>query len=72
MISAIFDQTGKPIAVAEEWGAVAVAEVDLGQPYIGPWNLGDFRSVVPRHRPIDATEQTQSQPADSVLQEAVN
>jgi predicted amidohydrolase len=59
MISAVFDQTGKPIAIAEQWGTVAVAEVDLGQPYIGPWNLGDFRSMVPRHRPIVAPERAQ-------------
>jgi predicted amidohydrolase len=56
MISAVYDQTGKPIAQADEWGSVALAEVDLGQPYIGPWNLGDFRSMVPRHRPMDASE----------------
>jgi predicted amidohydrolase len=56
MISAVFDQTGKPIATAEQWGTVAVAEVDLGQPYIGPWNLGDFHSMVPRHRPIVTPE----------------
>ena len=54
MISAVFDQTGKPIATADEYGAVAVAEVDLGQPYVGPYNLGDFHSMVPRHRPVDA------------------
>jgi predicted amidohydrolase len=56
MISAVFDQTGKPIAQAEKWGTVAVAEVDLSQPYIGPYNLGDFRAMVPRHRPVSAPE----------------
>jgi predicted amidohydrolase len=49
--SAVYDHTGKAIVHAEKWGDVVVAEVDLGQPYIGPWNLGDFRSMVPRHRP---------------------
>lgn len=52
MLSAVFDQTGKPIAKAEDWGNVVVAEADLNQPYIGPWNLGDFHSMVPRHRPV--------------------
>jgi predicted amidohydrolase len=53
MISAVFDQTGKAIAQAEKWGTVAVAEVDLNQPYIGPYNLGDFRAMVPRQRPLE-------------------
>jgi len=56
MISAVFDQTGKPIAQAGKWGTVAVAEVDLSQPYVGPYNLGDFRAMVPRHRPISVPE----------------
>jgi len=56
MISAIFDQTGKPIAQAGKRGTVAVAEVDLSQAYIGPRNLGNFRSMLPRQRPLAAPE----------------
>jgi predicted amidohydrolase len=51
MLSAVYDQTGKPLATAETWKSLAVAEVDLSRPYIGPYNLGDFRAMVPRHRP---------------------
>jgi predicted amidohydrolase len=51
MISAVFDESGKPIAQSGKWGTVAVAEVTLNQPYLGPYNLGDFRAMVPRHRP---------------------
>ncbi len=51
MISAIFDHGGKPIAQAEKWGDVVIAEVSLNKPYHGPYNLGDFRSMVSRHRP---------------------
>jgi predicted amidohydrolase len=59
MISAVFDRTGKPIATADKPGTVAVAEVDLGRPYIGPWNLGDFHSMIARHRPLDAAERAE-------------
>ncbi|MHB1038084.1 MAG: carbon-nitrogen hydrolase family protein [Pirellulales bacterium] len=62
MISAVFDQTGRPIAQAEKWGTVVVAEVDLSQPYIGPYNLGDFRAMLPRHRPVSAGEQVTGRP----------
>jgi predicted amidohydrolase len=51
MISAVFDRNGVPIAKGESWNTVAVAEVDLGTPYQGPYNLGDFRAMLPRHRP---------------------
>ncbi|MFM7605620.1 MAG: carbon-nitrogen hydrolase family protein [Prosthecobacter sp.] len=51
MHSAIYDQGGRPVAQAKEWGTVLVTEVDLSQPYHGPYNLGDFRSMIERHRP---------------------
>jgi len=51
MISAVYDRTGRPVAQAAENGSVAVAEVDLAAPLVGPYNLGDFRSIIQRHRP---------------------
>jgi len=54
MNSAIYDQTGEPIATASDWGTVA--EVDLNQPYVGAYNLGDFDSMIPRHRPVASAE----------------
>lgn len=56
MISAVYDQTGRVLAQADEQSRVAVAEVDLSQPYVGPYNLGDFRSMIPRHRPMGTGE----------------
>lgn len=56
MLSAIYDQGGRPLARGEHWGSVAIAEVDLSQPYRGPYNLGDFHSMLARHRPPVAGE----------------
>ena len=50
MKSAVWGRSGKTLAVAREWGDVAVAEVDLAQPTYW-YSLGNFRDEWPRHRP---------------------
>ncbi len=55
-ISAVYDHAGRPIAKADKWGTVAVAEVDLGQRHFWRNNLGDFRSMSQRHRPAPVGE----------------
>lgn len=51
MISAVIDPTGKVVAQAKDSGSIVVHEADLAQPLVGPYNLGDFREMVQRHRP---------------------
>jgi predicted amidohydrolase len=52
MITAVFGHRGEVCAQADEWGSVAIAEVDLDQRT--QWDfLGDFKARIPRERPID-------------------
>lgn len=51
MLSAVWDHTGDTIALAKDWGTVAIAEVDLNA--TTRWrSLGDFRSKIQHHVPM--------------------
>ena len=51
MISAIYNHDGKPLAKAETWASVVVADVDLNRPL--HWHsLGDFKAQIEHHRPV--------------------
>jgi predicted amidohydrolase len=50
MRTAVYDHAGRAIAVASQWGTIAVAEVDLNRPT--HWeSLGNYKEEHQRHRP---------------------
>jgi hypothetical protein len=50
MKSGVIDCRGDWLAEASDWGEVAIAEVDLGQPTYWDW-LGNFGARIRRERP---------------------
>lgn len=56
MRSAVYGHDGKPLAQAEKWGTVVMAEVDLSQRHFWRNNLGDFRAEIQRERPLPVPE----------------
>ena len=55
-ISAVYNHAGEPIAKANNWDEIAIAEVDLNERHFWRNNLGDFHSMVQRHRPPSARD----------------
>jgi predicted amidohydrolase len=49
--TAVWDRRGDAVAATNQWGQIAVAEVDLNARTYWDW-LGDFKARIPRERPL--------------------
>ncbi|MFO1063758.1 MAG: carbon-nitrogen hydrolase family protein [Pirellulales bacterium] len=54
MLTAVYGHDGRTLAVADQWGSLAIAELRLDRPLY--WSsLGDFQSQIQPHRPFFKT-----------------
>ena len=52
MITGVYGRDGQVLSQAQEFGEVAISEVDLSKPLI--WSsLGDFKAQLPSHTPAE-------------------
>lgn len=66
MITGIFGPDGSIVSRADQWGTIAIADIDLGTP--AHWaQIGDFAAEMHRNRPPSAKEYFDAKEAPSIV-----